>query len=115
VIDDYDHRYCTTNTGLEAPLHGWALLIVPEVINFSRCIVLLPWLLALFIEGCKLSDFSEAVNKASRGKDLYLPHEAIVQSLNFNITSTENRETLRNIRKRYTNSNFVTTHLVFTG
>ena len=32
--------------GLEAPLRGRALLIVPEVINFVRCIALLPWLLA---------------------------------------------------------------------
>ena len=26
--------------------HGTVLLIVPEVINFARCIALLPWLLA---------------------------------------------------------------------
>ena len=53
----FDHKYYTNNTELEAPLRGRALLIVPEVIIFTRCIVLLPWLLALFIEGCKLSDF----------------------------------------------------------
>ena len=98
---------------MEAPLHGPALLVAPKVINFARCIALLPWLLALIIQDRKLSDFSEAVNQASSGKDLYLPHEAILQSHSFNITSTENSEMLRNIQKRYTN--FVTTHIVFTG
>jgi len=33
-----NHRYYTNNMGLEAPLHGPALLTVPEVINFARCI-----------------------------------------------------------------------------
>ena len=42
----FNHRYYTNNTGLEAPLRGRALLIVPEVINFARCVALLPWLLA---------------------------------------------------------------------
>ena len=69
----FNHRYYTNNTGLEAPLCGPALLTVLEIINYTRCTALLPCLLALFIEDRKLTDSSEAVNKASRRKDLYLP------------------------------------------
>ena len=61
-----------------------------------------------FIEDSELTDFPDAVNKASprKRKKLYLSHKAILQSLIFNITSAALRVTLRNIQKRYTN--FVT-------
>jgi len=69
------------NTGLKATFYGPALLVVLEVINLARCIVLLPWLLDYFIEDSKLADFPDTVNKASWRKDLYLPHEANLQLL----------------------------------
>ena len=55
----------TINTGLKAPFYSPALLEVLEVINLTRCIALLPWLLDCFIEDSKLADFPDAVNKAS--------------------------------------------------
>ena len=70
-----------------------------EITNFP-CISLFAFLTSAYSFQEKSGDYLlSIVNKTSWSKDLYLPHKAILQSLNFNLTSAVCRATLRNIQK----------------
>ena len=58
---NYNHRYYTNNTGLEAPFRAMALLVVPEVIDF----VVATLVAILFLEDGKFTHIPRTVGKAS--------------------------------------------------